>query len=136
MGIQPGARFPARSADALPATLYGHFTQTIYRNWPIKWNLSRQYDHDYFTYHDTTQYGQVTLRTGQQSMYQWWNYLRRQLFVMDTYATPHNRLINHGMLAALSYLSLAVGPGGTCSVFCPSSLSSIPEFSLLCSDYV
>ena len=35
MGIQPGARFPARSADALPATLYGHFTQAIYRNRPI-----------------------------------------------------------------------------------------------------
>jgi len=26
MGIQPGARFLARSADALSATLYGHFT--------------------------------------------------------------------------------------------------------------
>ena len=26
MGIQPGARFPSRSADALPATLYGHYT--------------------------------------------------------------------------------------------------------------
>jgi len=35
MGIQPGARFPARSADALSATLYVHFTQAIYRNWPI-----------------------------------------------------------------------------------------------------
>ena len=35
MGIQPGARFPARSADALPATLYGHFTQAIYRKRPI-----------------------------------------------------------------------------------------------------
>jgi hypothetical protein len=35
MGIQPGARFPALSADALPATLYGHFTQVIYRNRPI-----------------------------------------------------------------------------------------------------
>jgi hypothetical protein len=32
MGIQPDARFPARSADALPATLYGHFNQAIYRN--------------------------------------------------------------------------------------------------------
>jgi len=31
IGIQPGACFPARSADALPATLYGHFTQAIYR---------------------------------------------------------------------------------------------------------
>ena len=29
MGIQPDARFSARSADALPATLYGHFTQAI-----------------------------------------------------------------------------------------------------------
>jgi len=30
MGIQHDARLPARSADALPATLYGHFTQEIY----------------------------------------------------------------------------------------------------------
>jgi len=36
MGIRPGARFPARSADALPATLYGRFTQAIYRNRPFK----------------------------------------------------------------------------------------------------
>ena len=35
MGIQPGARFPARGADALTATLYGHFSQAIYRNRPI-----------------------------------------------------------------------------------------------------
>ena len=35
MGIQPGARFPARSADALTGTLYGHSTQAIYRNRPI-----------------------------------------------------------------------------------------------------
>jgi hypothetical protein len=34
-GIQPVARFPARSADGLPATVYGHFTQAIYRNRPI-----------------------------------------------------------------------------------------------------
>jgi hypothetical protein len=27
MGIPPGARSPARSADALPAPLYGHFTK-------------------------------------------------------------------------------------------------------------
>jgi hypothetical protein len=38
MGIQPGSRFPARSADGLPlpATLYGHVTQAIYRNRPIE----------------------------------------------------------------------------------------------------
>ena len=36
MGIQSGARFPARSADALSATLYGPFTQEIYRNRPIR----------------------------------------------------------------------------------------------------
>jgi hypothetical protein len=35
MGIQSGARFPARSADAVPATLHGHFTQATYRNRPI-----------------------------------------------------------------------------------------------------
>ena len=37
MGNQLGALFPARSADALPANLYGHFTQAIYRNRLI-WN--------------------------------------------------------------------------------------------------
>jgi hypothetical protein len=35
MGIHRDARFPELSADALPATLYGHFTQAIYRNRPI-----------------------------------------------------------------------------------------------------
>jgi hypothetical protein len=35
MGMQPGARCPAQSADALSATLHGHFTETIYRNRPI-----------------------------------------------------------------------------------------------------
>ena len=35
MGIQHDARFPARSADALPAALYARFTQAIYRNRPI-----------------------------------------------------------------------------------------------------
>jgi hypothetical protein len=35
MGIQPGARLPALSADALPATLYGHFDQVINRNQSI-----------------------------------------------------------------------------------------------------
>ena len=43
--------------------------------------------------------------------HQWWNYMRRQLFVMDTYSTSHNKLVNHGMLLVLSYLSLAVTSG-------------------------
>ncbi len=25
---------------------------------------------------------------------QYWNYLRRQLYVLDTYVTPHNRLVS------------------------------------------
>ena len=37
--------------------------------------------------------------------------MRRQLFVMDTYSTAHNKLVNHGMLLVLSYLSLAVTSG-------------------------
>ena len=37
---------------------------------------------------------------------QWWNYMRRQLFVMDTYSTTHNKRVNHGMLLVLSYLCL------------------------------
>ena len=36
MGILPGACFLAPSPDAVPATLYGHFTQAIYRNRPIQ----------------------------------------------------------------------------------------------------
>ena len=36
MGIQLGTRFPTQSADALPATLYGHFIQAIHRNRSIK----------------------------------------------------------------------------------------------------
>ena len=37
----------------------------------------------------------------------YWNYLRRQLFVMDTWAGATNRRINHTMMAAHSYLSWA-----------------------------
>ena len=40
MGILPGAHFHARSADALPATLYGHLTQAVYRNRPIAFNYN------------------------------------------------------------------------------------------------
>jgi len=42
-----------------------------------------------------------------QTLRQWWNYVRRQLFVMDTYANDWNRNVNHGMLFVLTYLSLA-----------------------------
>jgi len=42
MGIQPDTRFPARSADAFPTTLYGHFTQAIYRNRPIETGLTQE----------------------------------------------------------------------------------------------
>ena len=38
----------------------------------------------------------------------YWNYLRRQLFVMDTYASAHNRRVNHTMLTLHAYLSWAV----------------------------
>jgi hypothetical protein len=38
LGIQPVARFPARSADA---TLYGHFTKAIHRNRPINESCSQ-----------------------------------------------------------------------------------------------
>ncbi len=43
----------------------------------------------------------------QVSLQRYWNYLRRQLYVMDTYVTPHNRLVNHTMLALHTYLSWA-----------------------------
>ena len=38
---------------------------------------------------------------------QFWNYLRRQLYVMDTYCNAHNKHLNHTMLALHSYLSWA-----------------------------
>jgi hypothetical protein len=41
MGFQPGARFPARSADAVHATLYGRFTQAINRSRPIQETRAR-----------------------------------------------------------------------------------------------
>jgi len=41
----------------------------------------------------------------------YWNYLRRQLYVMDTWAGTHNRRLNHGMLLLHCWLSWAlVGP--------------------------
>ena len=38
---------------------------------------------------------------------QFWNYQRRQLYVMDTYCNAHNRRLNHIMLALHCYLSWA-----------------------------
>ena len=42
------------------------------------------------------------------SLGKFWNYLRRQLCVMDTYASEFNRRLNHGMLALHCYLSWAL----------------------------
>ena len=50
-----------------------------------------------------------------QSLKNWWNYLRRQLFVMDTYVSGRNKRINHGMLFVLSYLSFVATSGITWS---------------------
>ncbi|KAK9864087.1 hypothetical protein WJX84_002864 [Apatococcus fuscideae] len=36
---------------------------------------------------------------------QWWNYLRRQLYVLDTYASDKNRRTNHTMMLLHSWLS-------------------------------
>lgn len=38
---------------------------------------------------------------------QYWNYLRRQLYVLDTYTNRHNRLINHTMMVVHSWASWA-----------------------------
>lgn len=32
---------------------------------------------------------------------QFWNYMRRQIYVLDTYSGLHNRRVNHGMMVAL-----------------------------------
>lgn len=39
---------------------------------------------------------------------QYWNYLRRQLYVMDTYASCSNKRINHALMLIHCYLSWAV----------------------------
>ena len=38
---------------------------------------------------------------------QYWNYLRRQLYVMDTYCNAANRKLNHTMMVVHPLLSLA-----------------------------
>ncbi len=38
---------------------------------------------------------------------QYANYLHRQLFVLDTYANRHNRLLNHTMMAVHAWASAA-----------------------------
>ncbi|KAI8469454.1 MAG: hypothetical protein J3K34DRAFT_522121 [Monoraphidium minutum] len=38
----------------------------------------------------------------------YWNYLRRQLFVLDTYRGAHNRRLNYTLMAAHSWASFAV----------------------------
>eukprot|EP00898_Chlorokybus_atmophyticus_P006719 jgi/Chlat1/7048/Chrsp56S00528 len=42
------------------------------------------------------------------TMHGYWNYLRRQLVVMDTYSSAHNRHVNHALLASHCYLSWAL----------------------------
>ncbi|KAF5834628.1 nucleotide-diphospho-sugar transferase [Dunaliella salina] len=38
----------------------------------------------------------------------YWSYLRRQLFVLDTYANRHNRLVNYTMAAMSTYICLTM----------------------------
>lgn len=45
---------------------------------------------------------------GAYSPRRWWNYLRRQLYVMDTYSNPHNRRTNHGLAAFACYAAWGV----------------------------
>lgn len=40
---------------------------------------------------------------GSYSLRRYWNYLRRQLFVLDTYTSPHNRRTNHALAALHCY---------------------------------
>ena len=53
---------------------------------------------------------------GDVSWGRYWNYLRRQLFVMDTYVSAHNRRVNHCMLLLHPLLSwgfvIPTGAGG------------------------
>ena len=60
----------------------------------------------------------------------YWNYLRRQLYVMDTWAGAHNRRLNHGMLALHCWLSWALvfpALAGVSPPFLPSIPSPLPS---------
>jgi hypothetical protein len=60
---------------------------------------------------------------------QYWNYLRRQVYVMDTYCSPLNRQINHTMMLLHSYLSLAfVMPAITGAA---SHIFLLPDYHLI-----
>ncbi|GFH32763.1 uncharacterized protein HaLaN_32037, partial [Haematococcus lacustris] len=48
----------------------------------------------------------------QSSWGQYWNYLRRQLFVLDTYFSSSSRLLNHGMMLLHSWASAAFAVAG------------------------
>jgi len=51
------------------------------------------------------------------SLFRYWNYLRRQLVVLDTYASDHNRRTNHVMAVLHCYFSWAfVVPVLSCSI--------------------
>lgn len=53
----------------------------------------------------------LTVACRLQAHYCWseyWNYLRRQLYVMDTYATSSNKRTNHTLMIIHSYLSWAI----------------------------
>lgn len=45
---------------------------------------------------------------GSWTLRRWWNYLRRQLVVLDTYSNEHNRRTNHTMAVAHCWASLGV----------------------------
>ena len=54
-----------------------------------------------------------------------WNYLHRQLFVLDTYASPHNRRTNHTGLAVFVAVPVLLGFGVL------AALANILRFRLL-----
>ena len=62
---------------------------------------------------------------GDWSFARFWNYLHRQLFVLDTYASPHNRRTNHTGLAVFVAVPLLLGFGVL------AALANILRFRLL-----
>ena len=54
----------------------------------------------------------------------YWNYVRRQVFVLDTYTSKHNRTVNHALLAVVS-------PRDRCAALpAPPCRSTTPPLSL------
>jgi len=65
----------------------------------------------------------------------WWNYMRRQMFVLDTYADAHNRAVNHALLLAIVVTSCAFSTGLALALYDIGAYVVRAEFASVAIDY-